>query len=119
MSFKYNAYKLKADKIIANLAKKHNKTVIAFAGCVSEDAEVCNNHGIDAILVSPGILLDVSGNGCGHYPCGETSVSMPAHPVAEDEGISSFILIGHDPDEVLIFMARPFLAECAVCNLHV
>lgn len=35
---------------VANLAKKHNKTVIAFAGCVSEDAEICNSHGIDAFF---------------------------------------------------------------------
>lgn len=33
---------------VAQLAKKYGKTVIAFAGCVTEDATACNNHGIDA-----------------------------------------------------------------------
>ena len=28
--------------------KKYNKKVIAFAGCVSDDAEICNQYGIDA-----------------------------------------------------------------------
>lgn len=35
---------------VAKLAKKHGKRVIAFAGCVTEDAEECNNHGIDAFF---------------------------------------------------------------------
>lgn len=33
---------------VARLAKKYNKPVIAFAGCVTEDATACNDHGIDA-----------------------------------------------------------------------
>ena len=33
---------------VARLAKKYGKTVIAFAGCVTEDAAICNDHGIDA-----------------------------------------------------------------------
>ena len=33
---------------VARLAKKHGKRVIAFAGCVTEEATVCNAHGIDA-----------------------------------------------------------------------
>ncbi|MBO7218103.1 MAG: glycerate kinase [Clostridia bacterium] len=33
---------------VAKLAKKYGKRVIAFSGCVSEDAEVINEHGIDA-----------------------------------------------------------------------
>lgn len=33
---------------VAKLAKKHQKPVIAFAGCVTEDATACNDHGIDA-----------------------------------------------------------------------
>lgn len=33
---------------VAKLAKKYNKTVIAFAGCVTEDAKACNTQGIDA-----------------------------------------------------------------------
>ncbi len=35
---------------VAKLAKKHGKKVIAFSGCVTEDAEVCNRHGIDAFF---------------------------------------------------------------------
>lgn len=38
----------KAPAGVAKLAKKYGKKVIAFAGCVSEDAEICNNYGIDA-----------------------------------------------------------------------
>ena len=40
----------KAPTGVARLAKKYNKTVIAFAGCLSEDAELCNQHGIDAFF---------------------------------------------------------------------
>ena len=35
---------------VAKLAKKHGKKVIAFAGCVTDDAEECNLHGIDAFF---------------------------------------------------------------------
>lgn len=35
---------------VAKLAKKYGKKVIAFSGCVTEDAEVCNQHGIDAFF---------------------------------------------------------------------
>lgn len=35
---------------VATLAKKHGKKVIAFSGCVTPDAEVCNDHGIDAFF---------------------------------------------------------------------
>lgn len=35
---------------VAKLAKKHGKKVIALAGCVTEDAEECNAHGIDAFF---------------------------------------------------------------------
>lgn len=35
---------------VAKLAKKHGKKVVAFAGCVTTDAEECNNHGIDAFF---------------------------------------------------------------------
>lgn len=35
---------------IAKLAKKYGKKVIAFSGCVTEDAEICNEHGIDAFF---------------------------------------------------------------------
>lgn len=35
---------------VAELAKKHHKTVIAFAGSVTQDATECNVHGIDAFF---------------------------------------------------------------------
>ena len=35
---------------VAKLAKKYGKKVIAFSGCVTEEAEVCNDHGIDAFF---------------------------------------------------------------------
>lgn len=35
---------------IAKLSKKYNKPVIAFSGCVTRDANVCNGNGIDAIF---------------------------------------------------------------------
>ncbi len=35
---------------VAKLAKKYNKKVIAFCGCTTSDAEVCNEHGIDAFF---------------------------------------------------------------------
>ena len=38
----------KAPVGVAAIAKKYGKKVIAFSGCVTEDATVCNEHGIDA-----------------------------------------------------------------------
>lgn len=35
---------------VANIAKKYGKKVIAFSGCVTEDAVKCNEHGIDAFF---------------------------------------------------------------------
>ncbi len=40
----------KAPVGVARLAKKYNKKVIAFSGCVAPGAEVCNDHGIDAFF---------------------------------------------------------------------
>ena len=40
----------KAPVGVARLAKKHGKPVIAFAGCVSEEAAACNEVGIDAFF---------------------------------------------------------------------
>ena len=40
----------KAPNGVAKIAKKHNKTVIAFSGAVTEDAVVNNEHGIDAFF---------------------------------------------------------------------
>jgi glycerate kinase len=38
----------KAPVGVAKLAKKYDKKVIAFSGCVAPGAEACNDHGIDA-----------------------------------------------------------------------
>ena len=35
---------------VAEIAKKYHKLVIAFSGCVTEDAIACNSHGIDAFF---------------------------------------------------------------------
>lgn len=35
---------------VAGIAKKHDKTVLAFSGAVTEDAVACNDHGIDAFF---------------------------------------------------------------------
>jgi glycerate kinase len=46
---------------VARLAKKHGKTVIAFSGCVTDDARLTNEHGIDAffpIVRRPCTLVD-------------------------------------------------------------
>jgi glycerate kinase len=40
----------KAPVGVAKLAKKHGKPVIAFAGCVTEEAGKCNAEGIDAFF---------------------------------------------------------------------
>ena len=40
----------KAPVGVARIAKKHNKPVIAFAGCVTPEATACNEHGIDAFF---------------------------------------------------------------------
>ena len=38
----------KAPSGVANIAKKYGKPVLAFSGCVTEDAQACNGGGIDA-----------------------------------------------------------------------
>lgn len=40
----------KAPVGVAKLAKKHNKLVLAFAGCVTPEAVECNHEGIDAFF---------------------------------------------------------------------
>ncbi len=40
----------KAPSGVANIAKKHNKKVLAFAGSVTPEAVICNEHGIDAFF---------------------------------------------------------------------
>lgn len=40
----------KAPSGVANAAKKQGVPVIAFSGCVTSDAGVCNDHGIDAFF---------------------------------------------------------------------
>ncbi|MBO5453525.1 MAG: glycerate kinase [Clostridia bacterium] len=55
------SYMGKAPVGVAKLAKKYNIPVIAFSGCVTEDAVLCNEHGIDAffpILRTPCTLED-------------------------------------------------------------
>lgn len=42
---------------VAKLAKKYEKKVIAFSGCITDDATVCNDHGIDAFFpILPGVV---------------------------------------------------------------
>lgn len=40
----------KAPVGVAEIAKRYGKEVIAFAGCVTDDAKACNEHGIDAFF---------------------------------------------------------------------
>ena len=40
----------KAPLGVAKIAKKHGKPVLAFAGCIGKEAELCNEHGIDAFF---------------------------------------------------------------------
>lgn len=40
----------KAPVGVSGIAKKYGKKVIAFAGCVTDEASECNNHGIDAFF---------------------------------------------------------------------
>lgn len=50
---------------VARIAKKYNKTVVAFSGCVTDDAALCNEHGIDAffpILRKPCTLNEAMNN---------------------------------------------------------
>ena len=35
---------------VAEIAKKYEKKVFAFGGCVAEDATLCNQYGIDAFF---------------------------------------------------------------------
>ncbi len=35
---------------VAHIAKQYNKQVLAFAGCVTPEANICNQHGIDAFF---------------------------------------------------------------------
>lgn len=44
------SYMGKAPIGVAKLAKKYDKPVIAFSGCVTSDAIKCNEHGIDAFF---------------------------------------------------------------------
>ena len=44
------SYMGKAPIGVAKLAKKYNKPVLAFSGCVTDDAVNCNAHGIDAFF---------------------------------------------------------------------
>ena len=44
------SYQGKAPIGVAKAAKQFGKPVIGFAGCVTEDAKICNQHGIDALF---------------------------------------------------------------------
>lgn len=44
------SYMGKAPVGVAGLAKKYERPVIAFSGCVTEDATLCNEYGIDAFF---------------------------------------------------------------------
>ena len=44
------SYMGKAPIGVAKLAKKYKKPVVAFSGCVTDDAVICNEHGIDAFF---------------------------------------------------------------------
>lgn len=44
------SYMGKAPIGVARLAKQYQKPVIAFSGCVTDEAVVCNEHGIDAFF---------------------------------------------------------------------
>lgn len=44
------SYMGKAPIGVAKLGKKYKKPVIAFSGCVTKDAALCNEHGIDAFF---------------------------------------------------------------------
>ena len=44
------SYMGKAPIGVAKLAKKYEKPVVAFSGCVTDDAVICNEHGIDAFF---------------------------------------------------------------------
>ena len=55
------SYMGKAPIGVAKLAKKYGKLVVAFSGCVTDDAVLCNEHGIDAffpILRKPSTLQE-------------------------------------------------------------
>lgn len=44
------SYMGKAPIGVAKLAKKYKKPVVAFSGCVTDDAVICNEYGIDAFF---------------------------------------------------------------------
>lgn len=47
----------KAPVGVAALSKKYGKTVVAFCGCIGENAELCNEYGIDAYFsIAPGAV---------------------------------------------------------------
>ncbi len=72
---------------VAHIAKKYDKPVIAFAGCVTPDANVCNEHGINAffsilqgvVRLKEAIVLIVYGI-TGVIPFRPNPVNQPALP---------------------------------------
>ena len=70
------SYMGKAPIGVAKLAKKYNKPVIAFSGCVTDDAVICNDHGIDAffpILRTPCTLAEAMDLNNAHKNLRETA----------------------------------------------
>ena len=45
---------------VAQLGKKYGKKVVAFAGCIGEDANLCHDYGIDAYfpIIQKAMSLD-------------------------------------------------------------
>ena len=71
---------------VARIAKKYNKTVVAFSGCVTEDAVLCNEYGIDAffpILRKPCTLQEAMDSG-----------NTRANMIATTEQVFRLIVIG-------------------------
>ena len=54
------SYMGKAPIGVAKLARKHNKPVIAFSGCVTDDAIICNEHGRNPCTLEEAMNIDIA-----------------------------------------------------------
>ncbi len=73
------SYMGKAPIGVAKLAKKAGKPVIAFSGCVTDDAVICNEHGIDAffpILRKPCTLYEAMDTACAYQNLKDTACQV-------------------------------------------
>ena len=64
---------------VAGLAKKYKLPVVAFSGCVTDDATVCNSHGIDAffpILKAPCTLSEAMNTENAYHNLKATAVQV-------------------------------------------